>query len=66
VVDDCPHAFAELAATVLPQHMLHLRVSLKNPCAESLFANQGEGPLAIARTLLEFGRIASWETPEDR
>ena len=62
LVDDCPHTFAELAATVLSQHMLRLRVSLKNPHAASLFAKQGEGPVAIGRTLEEFGRVPFWQS----
>jgi hypothetical protein len=58
--------FAELATTVLPQQMLRLRVSLKNPDAARLFAKQGEGPVAIARTLEELGRVPFWEKLQDR
>lgn len=66
LVDDCPDTFAELATAVLPQQMLLPRVSLKNPDAARLFAKQGEGPVAIARTLEEFGRVPLWEKLEDR
>jgi len=44
--------------------MLRLRVSLENPDAARLFAKQGEGPVAIARTLEGFGRVPFWEKLE--
>ncbi|MDL1862637.1 excinuclease ABC subunit C [Betaproteobacteria bacterium PRO7] len=50
-IDDCPHTFADLAATVLPGHMRRLRVAMQNPHPASLFSTAGKGPTTIAKQL---------------
>lgn len=50
-IDNCPHDFATLSATVLPGHMHQLQASIRNPHAMRKFARHGSGPVAIARML---------------
>lgn len=50
-IDDCPHTFADLAATVLPQHMRNLRDAIRTAHPAAIFAQTGVGPVSIARQL---------------
>jgi len=49
---DCRHTFGELAATVLPQHMTHLRSAMKDSRPMEAFARVGVG---VKNLLREFG-----------
>lgn len=51
LIDNCPHSFQDLTATVLPEYMKKLRLALAAPHKASLFAVPGQGPAAIAREL---------------
>ena len=48
-VDGCPHAFQELAQTVLPQYLAELRRRMVEPVPMATFAAPGAGPVTIAR-----------------
>lgn len=50
-VDNCPHDFAALASTVLPQYMVQLRAAMDTPHRAAEFAKPGVGPVAIAKSL---------------
>jgi hypothetical protein len=52
-IHDCPHTFAELAATVLPGHMARLRTALATPWQMEAFARPGVG---VKSLLKEFKR----------
>lgn len=50
-IDDCPHDFAELTATVLPFHLERLHIARENPWPASLFSETGRGVAALAKAL---------------
>jgi hypothetical protein len=50
-IDECKHAFCDLATTVLPDHMRRLRDAMKRPVQASLFAEANRGPKTIAKQL---------------
>lgn len=50
-IDNCPHTFAELAATVLPRYMGTMREALRAPVPLSEFARPGIGPKGIQARL---------------
>src|SRR5471030_296541 len=50
-IDQCPHSFAQLAATVLPAYMKELRLALVKSFPASLFTVPGCGPAAIAQSI---------------
>lgn len=51
-IDQCLHSFAHLASTVLPAYMEQLRSAMEKPVPASLFTVPGDGPVAIARSLV--------------
>jgi hypothetical protein len=48
-IDDCQYTFAQLTATVLPQHMANLRHRMLHPRLVSHFAIKGVGAVTLAR-----------------
>lgn len=50
-IDNCPHSFATLANTVMPQYMAKLRHAMTKPHKAAEFSKQGVGPVTIAKTV---------------
>ncbi|MES2398375.1 MAG: GIY-YIG nuclease family protein [Pseudomonadota bacterium] len=51
LIDNCPHSFEELTATVLPMRLANLKEALHKPHSASLFCAAAKGPVSIAREL---------------
>lgn len=50
-IDDCPHSFADLAATVLPCYLERLHDARQCPWPASVFSQLGYGVASIAKEL---------------
>jgi hypothetical protein len=57
-IDQCPHSFVQLAATVLPGYMKQLRLAFVKPFPASLFTAPGRGPAAIAQSIGRKGNFS--------
>jgi hypothetical protein len=50
-IDNCQHTFAVLTTTVLPAHMQRMQGAMQRPVQAVIFAQNKQGPSAIAKQL---------------